>query len=427
MADPQSDAKTTTTHQIRAVNGATNARPDVSRLTAKTRPIRRPKKRANERGFSTESSFGTDPEPWPEPVNGAVLLDEITAAIKRHVSLPTLAAELIALWGVATHSAKSTPIFPRLLLTSIDAASGKSLVLEILSDFCFRPAAADDMTPAVIFRLVDAMKPTLLLDEADTWLGEEFRGLMNSGYKRSGAVWRCDGDDHIPREFSTYAPAVIARIGTLSKVFGPLLTRSIAIRMSRMLPDERLDPYVLKSRVQFSTFCRKSQRWLRDVKLMDPRPEMPPVLRHRDADNWRFLFAIAEAAGGEWPATAQQVALHFTKNAPASSNVDRRGFLAATKSILVRLQQDRIKSVDLCEKLGRSEDFEIAREFRNLNERKAGRVLGKYLADFPEIPRPRKLRIDGGTYQGYETAPFFEVFQRYGIRSAEEEDADMEH
>ena len=300
-------------------------------------------------------------------------------------------------------------------------------MLEILSGFCFRPAPADDMTPAVIFRLVDVMQPTLLLDEADTWLHEDFRGLLNSGYKRIGCVWRCDGDDHEPRRFSTYAPTAIARIGIPGRMFGPLLTRSIVIRMSRILPSERPEPYSAESRSHFRIFARKAQRWLRDLKLMDPKPNMPSELRHRDADNWRFIFAIASAAGGEWPATVRQIAARFTNNTPASSNVDRRGILGAVKSILKGWQHDRIRTVELCEKLGKSEDFELARQFRNLTERKAGRLLRKSFEDFPEIAPPKKIRIDGGVYQGYPTAPFLEVFERYAIKSPDEEDLDTEH
>ena len=44
------------------------------------------------------------PEPWPEPVNGAELLDEIAATYRRYVVLPEHADIALALWTVHTYS-----------------------------------------------------------------------------------------------------------------------------------------------------------------------------------------------------------------------------------------------------------------------------------------------------------------------------------
>ena len=65
---------------------------------------------------------------------------------------------------------------PRLLFTSIDANCGKTRALEVLRPLCLKAVKADDITQAAIYRLVDAEHPTLLLDEADTWLDEHYRG-----------------------------------------------------------------------------------------------------------------------------------------------------------------------------------------------------------------------------------------------------------
>jgi hypothetical protein len=56
-----------------------------------------------------------------------------------------------------------------------------------------------------------------LIDEADTFLKEndELRGILNTGHRRGGQVTRTIGDDHEPRQFSTWAPVAIAMIGRL--------------------------------------------------------------------------------------------------------------------------------------------------------------------------------------------------------------------
>src|SRR5262249_35454311 len=44
-----------------------------------------------------------EPEPWPEPVNGAELLDALAASIRRHVVMPDNAADTAALWVLHTY------------------------------------------------------------------------------------------------------------------------------------------------------------------------------------------------------------------------------------------------------------------------------------------------------------------------------------
>ena len=44
-----------------------------------------------------------EPEPWPEPVNGAELLDEIAEAIGAHVIMPEHSRDATALWVAHTY------------------------------------------------------------------------------------------------------------------------------------------------------------------------------------------------------------------------------------------------------------------------------------------------------------------------------------
>ncbi len=45
-----------------------------------------------------------DPEPWPEPVDGQALLNELAGIFKRFVVLPTFAEEALALWTLHTYA-----------------------------------------------------------------------------------------------------------------------------------------------------------------------------------------------------------------------------------------------------------------------------------------------------------------------------------
>lgn len=58
------------------------------------------------------------------------------------------------------------------------------------------------MTSSVVFRIIEERAPTLLIDEADTFLPDnnELRGILDSGHRRSNAfVLRNVGDNHEPK------------------------------------------------------------------------------------------------------------------------------------------------------------------------------------------------------------------------------------
>ena len=85
-----------------------------------------------------------------------------------------------------------------------------------------------------MFRVIEAAKPSLLIDEADSFAheNEELRGVINASHCRLDAfVVRAvpAGDDYEARQFSTWAPMAIASIG---KVAATIADRSIMIGWS---------------------------------------------------------------------------------------------------------------------------------------------------------------------------------------------------
>ena len=83
---------------------------------------RRPKRAEQDEGIAGRALDLAAPEPWPQPVDGAMLLDEMVAQIRRYVMLPREAAAAIALWIVHCHGFDLFPITPRLLIEIADAA-----------------------------------------------------------------------------------------------------------------------------------------------------------------------------------------------------------------------------------------------------------------------------------------------------------------
>ena len=133
------------------------------------------------------------------------------------------------------------------------------------------------------------------------------RGVVNSGHWRGGKVIRTVGDDHEPRTFSTYCAVAIALIGKLPPT---LHDRSIVIDLKRRLRSEKVESFHLDCTAALDDLVSKAARWAFDnaAKIQAADPKTPDGLFNRDADNWRPLLAIAEAAGGHWPERARKSA-----------------------------------------------------------------------------------------------------------------------
>lgn len=172
-----------------------------------------------------------------------------------------------------------------------------------------------NISAAALFRAVEAWAPTLLIDEADTFIrdSDDLRGILNSGHTRELAfVIRTVGDDHEPRKFSTWGAKAIALIGKLKDT---LADRSIEVALKRKLPEERVerlrhaDPEVLHN------LARRCVRWAMDhaEEIREARPSMPDALHDRAQDNWEPLLAIGDLAGGSWPKLARTAALALSR------------------------------------------------------------------------------------------------------------------
>ena len=272
--------------------------------------------------------FLEDEEPWHEPVNGSELLGEITETIARYVDMPKSAALACSLWAVLTHVHDAFYISPILGITSPAMQCGKTTLLAMLQGVTRKALPGSNWTGAVIFRAVDLWSPTLLIDEADTYLNrDDLRGILDSGHNRTSAfVLRCDGDSLEPRAFSTWAPKAIARIGKLAPT---LADRSIPIALKRKPPDTDVERQPRDPKAAFQTLRRKCIRWADDnvISLSKAETEVPEVLGFRAQDSWEPLLAIADACGPGWGERARAAAIKLSASARHIGNSQSLGVL----------------------------------------------------------------------------------------------------
>ena len=351
------------------------------------------------------------PDPWPTPVDGAALLSEMTATVRRYVVMEEGAAEAVALWVVHAHALQAFTISPRLGITSPEKGCGKTTCLDVVACMVPRPLATANTTPAAIFRTIEKAGPTLLIDEADTFLtdNDEMRGVLNSGHRKSAAfVLRVVGDDHEPRMFSTWAATVIAMIGRLPDT---LEDRSIPVQLRRRRPDETITPFRADRADDLAILARKAARWAADhiIDLAGVDPTIPPAINNRAADNWRPLLAVADAAGGEWPTHARRIAETVVAGAGTDVQSAKVMLLEDIRAAFEDKGTERLPSVDLVAAL-------VDMEGRPWCEWRHGKPitqnsLARLLAPFGLSPG--NLRTHGQVNKGYRLEQFRDAFARY--------------
>ncbi len=133
-------------------------------------------------------------------VNRVQLARDLERFFAERLYLPVGAALILAFFTENTYTYDAFDTTPYACLESATPECGKTTVERLLNSLCRRPQLASSITEAVLFRLVDACHPTLLLDEAESLEGrseraEALRSICNEGYKKGGQVARCEGEE----------------------------------------------------------------------------------------------------------------------------------------------------------------------------------------------------------------------------------------
>ncbi|HTR79165.1 MAG TPA: DUF3631 domain-containing protein, partial [Gemmatimonadaceae bacterium] len=274
----------------------------------------------------------TDPERWPEPVDGAELLDELVAWFSDYVHQPRPGAVAEALWCAASWFVDCLDYAPVLTVISATKRCGKTHLLHLLRPVARRGYASSGsgVTTAVIFRLNDKHRPTLCIDEAERLAGRhadrELIGMLNAGYRRGARVQRCierDGDFEVV-EFDAYGFRSLAAIGRL---WDTIMDRAIVVRLERRPGDVRVRRFAERAVDREGLdFARRLRRWADDHRddvaaaaLESPRPEW---LDDRACDNWSGLLAVAAVAGGSWIERGLEAARILTGDNDAADHTE---------------------------------------------------------------------------------------------------------
>ncbi|MGC1181490.1 DUF3631 domain-containing protein [Legionella sp.] len=361
---------------------------------------------------SMEYDVIDDIEPWPVMINPNELLTEIENLIRRCIVCNSDTVIAATLWATMTWFMDSIQVAPLAVITAPEKRCGKSQLLFLFTKMVKNPLPASNITSAALFRTVDLWGPTLLIDEADSFIkdDEELRGILNCGHTRDSAfIIRTVqvGKDYYPRKFNVWGAKALAGIGHLSET---LMDRAIILELRRKLPHEKVERLRHIDPNLFASLKSKLSRFAIDFSdtISSARPHLPEILNDRAQDNWEPLLAIADAVGGKWPEQARKAAISMSTQDNSIASIGTE-LLLNIQDIFEQRKIERFSTSDLIQALCSDDEQPWATYHRGqaITPRQLANLLKSYGI------KSKGIRIGNTTPKGFEKQQFAEAFDRY--------------
>ena len=349
--------------------------------------------------------------------SGVAVLNDVETFLRRFVVMSAAQFTATTLWIVHTYVFLLGFWTPYLAITSAAKRCGKSRLLELLFYFVSKAWYTSSASAASLFREIDRNRPTLLLDEmdalfkADKEMAEAVRMVLNAGAHHKGTVSRVvgQGTNMYTKNFHVFCPKALAGIGNLPDT---VADRSLHIRLERKMPEQKVErlrekmigPHAASLRHRLEDWAEKQSSWIKDAE-----PELPEQLNDRQQDGAEILLAIADAAGGEWPAKARKSLIELYTGEAAEDQSFNIQLLRDIRSAFDEVGADKLSSTELVATL-------VQVESSPWGEWRRGKPLtpislAALLKSFKIFPKT--VRIAEGTPKGYDRESFIDAWERY--------------
>ncbi|MEZ8219409.1 Protein of unknown function (DUF3631) [Candidatus Fervidibacteria bacterium JGI MDM2 SSWTFF-3-K9] len=372
----------------------------------------------------------------PRPPSLAEILDAIRNFIRQYVVLTDEQADAVTLWVAHTWVIDATDVTPYLRVNSATKRSGKTRLAEVIACLANNPRPTTCISTAALFRLAHKYlgHMTLIVDEIEGTLSgkeksSELTALLNAGWRRGLTVPRVERSskgEFTVREYETFCPKVLVGLGKLADT---VEDRAITIVMQRKRDDEVVrDFFWQEANAEAEPIRQALEMWASAPETIDQlrsmRPEMPRNISDRAREGWRILVAIADLAGNGWSERARKAMLTLEQTREDTALNIR--LLAALRDIFAQKQATKLSVQDIAEGLQDLDDPPVPEDFWRWVAVSDWRRFGVWLARTlkPFGVKPKKVRFNGETKQGYELADFTEAFARYLPKPTSPQDPD---
>jgi putative DNA primase/helicase len=352
-------------------------------------------------------------EPWPEPVVTRVLLEELSAQIARYLVIHEKeAATIITLWICFAWCHEVATFSPILVIQSADADSAKTTACKVVSLLTPRAHVIAEPTGPMFYRFIDRYHPTMIVDDADQLLARrpDLAHIVNVSWTRNTAIFRTNLKTGHVQKFDTFCPKILSGIDLLAHLKPATRTRCITVSLLPKLESEKVTSFRKADEDEkFYELRRKLLRWANDNKatIRNATPALPTGYTNRLEENFIFLLAAADLAGGAWPKRARAAATKLTRdyNAPSLGRL-----LLANMRELFKHHGGRLTSEQVPELLAASGESEW------LDYRGQGRAITKWEVAALLRPfgiKPKHFRRGRTLIRGYVVAQFEIAFRHF--------------
>jgi hypothetical protein len=212
---------------------------------------------------------------------------------------------LIALWTIGTYLLPVWKSYPYLSISGLKR-TGKTKLLTFLKLTAFNGVLSVSVTQSSLFRVINDMRCTFLIDEAAKLSSPEryydIKEILDAGYKKGGFVIRTEEikKRRIPTRFEVFSPKAIVTYKGLEEV---LNDRSINIVMLRSTNKDILNIEIDEEdskweRIRNCLYAFALKNWKKIKNLYDNYPRIS-FLEGRAWELWKPLISILHAIHGE--------------------------------------------------------------------------------------------------------------------------------